>query len=41
MQATAFWDVVLCSLLEIDRRFTGAHRLHHQGDEQAAGENVS
>jgi hypothetical protein len=25
-----FWDVAPCSLLEIDRRFSGAYCLHHQ-----------
>jgi hypothetical protein len=29
---TVFWDVAPCSLVEIDRRFTGAYCLHHQGD---------
>jgi hypothetical protein len=28
-----FWDVAPCSLVEIDRRFRGAYRLRHQGDE--------
>jgi hypothetical protein len=28
----AFWDVTLCSVMEVDRRFRGAYYLHHQGD---------
>jgi hypothetical protein len=27
LKITAFWDKVLCSLLETDRRFRGAHCL--------------
>jgi hypothetical protein len=27
---TIFWDVASCSLVEIERRFTGAYCLHHQ-----------
>jgi hypothetical protein len=30
---TVFWDVALCSLVEINRRFRDAYCLHHQGDE--------
>jgi hypothetical protein len=30
---TVFWDVAPCSLVEIDRRFTGAYCLHYEGDE--------
>jgi hypothetical protein len=29
---SVFWDVVLCSLIDIDRRFGDAYCLHHQGD---------
>jgi hypothetical protein len=29
---TAFWDIALCSLAEVDWRFRGAYSLHHQGD---------
>jgi hypothetical protein len=29
---TAFWDIVPCSLIEVDRRFRGSYCLHHQGD---------
>jgi hypothetical protein len=32
MKMTVVWDVVLCCLVEIDRRFRGAYCLHHQGD---------
>jgi hypothetical protein len=31
MNTTVFWDVAPCSLVEMDRRFRGAHCLHHQG----------
>jgi hypothetical protein len=27
---TAFWDIVRCRLVEVDRRFTGAYCLHNQ-----------
>jgi hypothetical protein len=33
MKITVFWDVVLCSILETDRRFTDAYCLHHQGND--------
>jgi hypothetical protein len=26
---TAFWDIAPCSLVEVDRRFTGTYCLHH------------
>jgi hypothetical protein len=32
MKMTVFWDVALCSLVEIYRRYTGAFTHHHQGD---------
>jgi hypothetical protein len=32
MKMTIFWDVVLCSLVEIDQCFRGAYYHHHQGD---------
>jgi hypothetical protein len=28
-----FWVVAPCSLVEVDRRFRGSYRLHHQGDD--------
>jgi hypothetical protein len=28
---TALWDILPCSLDEVDRRFRGAHYLYHQG----------
>jgi hypothetical protein len=28
MKMTAFWDIALCSLVEVDRRFRGAYWLH-------------
>jgi hypothetical protein len=34
-----FWDVALDSLVDIDRRFRGAYRLH-QGDDYAARDKV-
>jgi hypothetical protein len=30
MKVTVFWDVALCSLVEIDRRFRSAYCLHYQ-----------
>jgi hypothetical protein len=33
MKMTVFWDVTLCSLVEVYRRFRGACCLNHQGDE--------
>jgi hypothetical protein len=30
MNMTVFWEVVLCCLVEIDRRFRGTYCLHHQ-----------
>jgi hypothetical protein len=29
----AFWDIALCSLVEVDRRFRGAYCLHHRPDD--------
>jgi hypothetical protein len=31
IQVTAFWNIMLCSLVEIDWRFRGAYCLHNQG----------
>jgi hypothetical protein len=31
MKTTVFWDIVLCSLVEVYWRFRGACCLHHQG----------
>jgi hypothetical protein len=33
MNMTAFWDVAPCSLLDTDRRFGRAYRLHHHHDD--------
>jgi hypothetical protein len=33
MKMTIFWNVALCSLVEIDWRFRGDYYLHHQGPE--------
>jgi hypothetical protein len=40
VKMAVFWDVKSCSLVEVYRRFTGACCLHHQGDEQAAREEL-
>jgi hypothetical protein len=32
MKITASWDVALCSLIEVDRRFTDSNCLLHHGD---------
>jgi hypothetical protein len=34
---TVFWDVAPCSLVEVLRRFGGAYRFRHQGDEVRLG----
>jgi hypothetical protein len=31
MKTAVFWDVVLCSLVDINRRFRGVYCLHHRG----------
>lgn len=28
------WDVALCSVVDIDRRFRGGYNLHHQGNDR-------
>jgi hypothetical protein len=33
MKMTAVWDIALCILVEVDRRFTGAYCLHRYGDD--------
>jgi hypothetical protein len=33
MKMTAFWDIALCSLVEVDQLFRGAYCLHHQADD--------
>jgi hypothetical protein len=30
VKTRAFWDVALCSLVEVDHRFEGTYCLHHQ-----------
>jgi hypothetical protein len=35
MKMIVFWDVVPCSLVDIDRRFRGAYCLHHHPDDVA------
>jgi hypothetical protein len=37
---TAFWNIALCSLVEVDRRFKGAYCLHHQDDNGAISQNA-
>jgi hypothetical protein len=32
MKMVVFWNVALCSLVEIDRRFIGTYCHHYQGD---------
>jgi hypothetical protein len=32
MKLTAFWDIAPCSFVEVDRRFSRAYCLHHQGE---------
>jgi hypothetical protein len=36
-----FWDVAPCSLVETDRRFSGAYCLHHQGNRPAIAVSTS
>jgi hypothetical protein len=31
VKSTIFWDITLCSLLSVNRRFVGIYRLHLQG----------
>jgi hypothetical protein len=33
MKVRAFWDIWLCSLVRVDRRFRGAYCLYHQDDD--------
>jgi hypothetical protein len=33
MDVAAFWNVALCSLVDVQKHFRGAYCLHHQGDE--------
>jgi hypothetical protein len=33
LRMTAFWDIALCSLIEVDWHFRGVYCLHHQGDQ--------
>jgi hypothetical protein len=32
MKLTALSDIVMCSVVQVDRRFRGAYHLHHYGD---------
>jgi hypothetical protein len=38
MKMAAFWDIEPCSLIEVERRFRGAHCLLHQGDDISSTE---
>jgi hypothetical protein len=33
MKFRVFWDVLQCSQVDVDRRFSGAYCLHHQADD--------
>jgi hypothetical protein len=37
MKLSAFWDIVPCSLVGVNRRFIGTYSLHHQGDDGDSG----
>jgi hypothetical protein len=41
MKTTAFWDIELHSLIEVDRRFRGAYCSHFEGGESLMMEAVS
>jgi glycerol-3-phosphate O-acyltransferase len=30
LEITAFWDIALCSLVEVARRLSGAYSFHHR-----------
>jgi hypothetical protein len=32
MKMTAFWNIVLCSFIKVDRRFRGVYCFHHRPD---------
>jgi hypothetical protein len=32
MNIKVFWDIALCSLVDVDQHFRGAYFLHHQVD---------
>jgi hypothetical protein len=36
LNITAFWDIVPCSPLEVDRHFGDAYCLHYQGDDESS-----
>jgi hypothetical protein len=35
MKMTVFWDIALCNLIKVDRRFKGAYCHHHQSNKKA------
>jgi hypothetical protein len=40
MKIRAFWDVALCSLVVIERRFRGAYSNLHQGDDDGGSTHL-
>jgi hypothetical protein len=41
LQMIAFWDIVECCLVDVDRRFRGDYCLHNQGDIAVMMQEVS
>jgi hypothetical protein len=37
---TALWDIVLCSLVEVDQRFRGVYCLHRQRDHRQSSSRL-
>jgi hypothetical protein len=37
LKMETFWNIALCSLVEIDRRFRGTYSIHHPGDRPDVG----
>jgi hypothetical protein len=38
-EATAFWDIPLCSLVEVDQGFRGLYSIYHQGNDEGSADN--
>jgi hypothetical protein len=36
MKMTAFWDIALCSLMDIEQHFRGAYCFHHHPDDEGS-----
>jgi hypothetical protein len=36
VKAAVFWDIAVCSLVEINRRFRGTYCFHHQSDNRGS-----